>query len=159
MISNSTPIICLSKLNRIELLNNVYGKVIVPPAVRREVLVRGKPGYHQIQDAMRKGWLLVERPKSEKNFGLHSGENQAISLALEKGQALLVDDYAANVLANSLGIRTERTTTVLFRALSKGIITKEETLSLLNRLVEDGYYITPGALSKLITRIVRYRQQ
>ncbi len=153
MISNSTPIICLSKLNRLDLLNKVYGKITIPPSVKREVLIKGKPGYYQIQNALEKKWLLVEKPRSKKGFGLHEGENQAINLALEKKQPLLLDDYAATVTAKALGIKTERTTTVIFRALSKKTISKEQAITMLNKLVENGYYIAPPEYTALLTKL------
>ena len=104
---------------------------------------------------MNRKWLVVEKPRSKKDFGLHKGENQAINLALEKGQALLVDDYAATVVAKALGIKTERTTTVIFRALSKKVISRKQAIGLLNELVESGYYIAPPELATLITSLMK----
>lgn len=153
MISNSTPIICLSKLNRLDLLNKVYGKITIPQSVEREILIKEKPGYYQIQNALKKKWLLVEKPRSKKDFGLHEGENQAINLALEKRQTLLLDDYAATMTAKALGIKTERTTTAIFKALSKKIISKKQTITLLNKLIENGYYIAPPEYTALLTKL------
>ena len=37
VVVNSTPLIALAKVNRLELLKNMYGGVIIPDAVYREV--------------------------------------------------------------------------------------------------------------------------
>lgn len=153
MISNATCIICLSRLNKLELLEKVYGKILIPPAVKEEICFQEKTGFLQIESALSKKWLIVEKPKTVKNFGLHDGENETICLSLEKKQPVILDDKAAILIAKSLGIETERTTTTIFRAIAKKIITKIEGIETLNKLIENGYYIAPAEYSKLLTKL------
>ena len=46
IVSNSTPLIELSKIRRLELLRDVYGTLVIPKAVYTEVVINGegKPG-------------------------------------------------------------------------------------------------------------------
>lgn len=38
VVSNNTPLVALTVLERLDLLRSVYGEVLVPPAVRSEYL-------------------------------------------------------------------------------------------------------------------------
>jgi predicted nucleic acid-binding protein len=42
-VVDSTPIIALALVGRLDLLQRLYGQVVIPPAVQREVLA-GEPG-------------------------------------------------------------------------------------------------------------------
>ena len=46
VVTNSTPLIALSKINRLELLREVYRSIYIPEEVYTEVVVNGvgKPG-------------------------------------------------------------------------------------------------------------------
>ena len=49
VVTNSTPLIALSKINRLELLREVYSTVYIPEEVYTEVVVNGvgKPGANE----------------------------------------------------------------------------------------------------------------
>jgi uncharacterized protein len=66
-VSNSGPIIHLSWIGRLNLLRTFFGNVVVPIAVRDEVLRAGPhvPGMTDIREAFAVGWLSVQiRPPS-----------------------------------------------------------------------------------------------
>lgn len=153
MISNATAIICLGKLNKIDLLKRVYSVVLIPSAVKKEVLLEGKGGYSSINNAIESGWIKVSDPKRSLELGLGSGENQAISLAKERRDSIILDDALAIRAAKALNIPVVRTTTVVFIALQKGIINKTQALNILNQLIENGYYISTKDYAVLISRL------
>ena len=153
MISNATALICLSKINKLNLLKDVYSVVLIPSAVKDEVLLEGKEGYSNIKEAIEKGWIKVVNPKKEINLGLGAGENQAIALAKEKKDSIILDDAIAIRAAKSFSIPVVRTTTVIFIALQKRIITKAEALTILNKLIENGYYISTKDYAVLMSRL------
>ena len=153
MIADSSCIICLSKINKLDLLKEVHGKIFVSGVVKEECLIQGKPGFHAISEAIEKKWIVVCKPKLNTDYALHKGENEAINLALEKKQAIILDDFAAKTMAESLGLKTERTTTVLFKAIEKKIISKKEGISLFNKLIENGYYISPEIYAIILSKL------
>ena len=153
MISNATPIICLSKINQLILLKRIFKIVIIPSSVKNEVLVEGKEGYSVILNAIKEGWIKVINPKSKMNHGLGAGENAAINLAKERKDSIILDDGFAIKVAKAFNIPFIRTTTLLFMAVSKRIISKDDAVRLLNKLVEIGYYISPREYSVLLTRL------
>ncbi len=153
MISNATAVICLSKINRLELLKKAYSSVLIPLAVKNEVLLEGREGYQAINNAIKKGWLKVIEPKKTLDLGLGTGENHAISLAKERKDIIILDDAVAITAAKSLNINHIRTTTVVFVALKKKIINKKQATLILNQLIEEGYYISPQYYAGLIAKL------
>ena len=153
MISNATALICLSKINNIGLLRRVYSFVLIPSAVKNEVLIEGKDGFSIINNAIESGWIKIADPKKNLNLGLGAGENQAINLAKERKDSILLDDAFAIKAAKAFNIPIVRTTTVVFTALQKRIITKAQALGILNQLIENGYYISTKDYAVLISKL------
>ncbi|MBI2657050.1 hypothetical protein HYX03_04885 [Candidatus Woesearchaeota archaeon] len=143
----------MSKINKLELLKKVYSVVITPSAVQSEVLRKGKEGYSNIYDATKNGWIKVIDPKKSINLGLGAGESQAISLAIERKDSILLDDAFAIKAAKSFNISVARTTTVIFIALQNKIINKSQALSILNQLIENGYYISTKDYAILMSKL------
>ena len=50
---------------------------------------------------------------------------------------------------NSLNIEYMRTTSVIFKAVQKKIIDKKQALSMVNDLIEAGYYIAPRYIASI----------
>ncbi|OGJ19009.1 hypothetical protein A3K73_07705 [Candidatus Pacearchaeota archaeon RBG_13_36_9] len=153
MISNSTPLICLAKLNQLELLKKLFNKITIPDFVKEEVVVAGKPGYEVINKAIKEGWIKIENPKENLELGLGKGENAAINLAKEKRDKILINDAFAIKAVKSLNIEYLRTTSIILLSLKRGIINKKQAKDSIQKLVEDGYYISPGIFSELLRAI------
>lgn len=153
MISNATPIICLSRINQLRLLKLIFKSVIIPSSVRKEVLIEGKPGYSGIVNAIKEGWLKVAEPINKIDYGIGAGENAAINIARERKDTLILDDAFAIKAAKAFDVPIIRTTTVVFIALQKKVISRDEAISILNQLIENGYYISPKEYSVLLTKL------
>ena len=68
-------------------------------------------------------------------LSLHTGEWEAIRVALEHpASVLLTDDTAARLAAGNLGIRVHGTVGVLVRAVRKGLRTKTDVLQILRSI-------------------------
>jgi len=141
IICNATPLICLGKINKLDLLKDVFYKVLIPPTIEEEVLVENKPGSIIIEKAIKDKWIEVVNPKKILDFGLGKGESAAICLAKEKNKNIIIDDATAIKMAKALKLNVLRTTTVILIAVNKKIISKKEGVYLLNKIVENGYYI------------------
>lgn len=153
MISNSTALICLSKINKLDLLKSNYTTILIPSAVKKEVLLKGKEGYSSIYNAIKSGWIKVIDPKKSISLGIGAGENQAINLAREKKDSIILDDAFAIKAAKAFEIPVIRTTTVIFTAIRNKIITKTQALDTLNQLIENGYYISTRDYAVLISKL------
>jgi hypothetical protein len=86
-ISDTSPLLFLAKLDRLDLLRQGVGEVMAPEAVFREIKQRHDPASQKIEDA-RQSWLkaravtdtaLVEVLQAD----LDEGEAEVIALAFE----------------------------------------------------------------------------
>jgi len=133
VVSNSSPLIHLARISRLELLQELFQEVVIPPAVYREVVVegRGKPGADLVQSA---SWIKVEQLRDQAlkrslTLILDEGEAEAIALAVEKrAELVLLDEREARVIAKRLGLKVTGTL---------GVIVKAKRLNLLNSVKEE----------------------
>ena len=127
VLSNAGPLIALGKLNRLELLAELYGQVRIPRAVYDEAVTRGlalgMPDAHTIRLFWRaKGWPIIEVAADtltayKPPVILDSGETEVLALAQTLPDTLvLLDDETARVEARRLTLRVRGTRGVLVQA-------------------------------------------
>ena len=95
----------------------------------------------------------MQKPKQIPLIGLGKGEEEAIALAKEKNEPLLIDDRSGIKAARFYGVQTIRSTTVFFIAAKKKIIKPEQISVLLNELIQEGYYIKPAEYTFLVSQL------
>ena len=66
-ISDSSTLIHLAGIGRLELLKEFYGKILITPAVWKEVVVEGqsRAGASEVNEANNAGWIEVVTPTNE----------------------------------------------------------------------------------------------
>lgn len=153
MICNASPLIFLAKINQLYLLKKLFSRIYIPNSVKEEILIEEKPGFTVIDKAIKEGWIKIKDLKKSMNLGLGEGEQDAISLALELKESLIIDDAVGIKVARSLNIETFRTTTLILMAVKKKIFTKKQAVELINKLLNAGYYIAPKYYANLITQL------
>jgi predicted nucleic acid-binding protein len=115
VVCDAGPLIHLDEVGCLDLLAD-FSEVLVPEAVWVEVL-KHRPG------------ALAQV------LSLHTGEWEALRVALEHRPGLLLsDDTAARLAAGNLGIVTHGTVGILVRAIRRLQRTKPEILALLRAL-------------------------
>jgi predicted nucleic acid-binding protein len=97
VVSNSTPVIALSRINELELLHILFGTIIIPTAVYNEVVLEGagRPGVKEVANAP---WVIKMEVKnllavSMLQMDLDRGEAEAVVL---RSKRKLI--YIANVI-------------------------------------------------------------
>ncbi len=118
VISNSSPVIHLAKINKLNLLEKLYTRVIVPEKVYLECTETTQ--YHQeIQLISNSTWMTTLHIKDIRLFNLlyteiDAGEAEALVLALEiDADLVLLDDMEARIKARSLGLNVTGTLGIL----------------------------------------------
>ena len=137
IISNSSPLILLAKINKLSVLEKLYKKIYVPYEVYNEVVIKGKR--ENYSDAS-----LIERDMNEFIFVINlnsehkkeaeklkniigSGESEAIALSLqEKAKLLLIDNLEPRKIAQAKGIKCRSTPGILLEAFKGKIINFNE---------------------------------
>lgn len=143
-VSNSGPLIHLAKIDRLKLLKELFGEVIIPEDVKLEVVDRGKDegaaDAFLIEGEIENGWILIDRSNDEKSkkiaesAGIEIGEASAIMLAKRKDCPVLIDDLAARRFAIGLGLEVVGSIGVLMRSAKMGKISKRDALEALDKL-------------------------
>ena len=144
VVADASPLIAFQQIGRLQLLRAVFGELIVPPSVIREILASVPPEPWIVERALTQPVVpLVLRA----NLG--AGQSEALSLAMEIGaERLLVDERAARRVAGTLGLRVVGTLGVLLAAKRKGLIV--ELRPLLDQLLHQGFWIAPRLVKQAL---------
>lgn len=126
VVSDTSAITTLAAINHLTLLPLLYGQVIIPEAVYRELVDIDPPvpGTIEVQTV---SWLevqpVVNREVVERLQGdvrLDPGESEAIALALElEADLLLIDERRGRAEADRLGIKITGLLGILVEAKQK----------------------------------------
>ena len=144
LVSDSTPLIALARIDRLDLLELLFGAVFIPPEVSKEILSKGrsKRGRQALQAA---SWMTtheLSHPKSLElvSAALNQGEREAIALARNLGRDLLIDDLAGRHEAERLNVSIVGSAGVLLQAKSEGLI--PDVAPILESLLGEGFYLS-----------------
>ena len=141
VISDTTPIISLIKIHRLDLLEKLFGEVLIPNAVFRE-LITNESFSNEAEEVKKSAFLKISPVQNRRSIailqaisGLDDGESEAIVLADEKkSDVLIIDERKGRMVAQKLGITITGTVGVLVQANNEGMITKDEAESCLEFL-------------------------
>ena len=156
VLSNSSPLIYLSKLGRLDLLRILFNKVIIPQEVLIEV--QGSRDYPElifIEQAIKQKWIIVKEAETKTKFrGLGKGETSLISLAKETNPDLvLVDDASARKIIEGFGYNVKGTIYVLLLAYKKKLFKKDEARKLADNLILSGFRISTEIYAGIIKEL------
>jgi len=119
VVSNASPLIALEQIGQLQLLEQLFGIVRVPPAVVSEVT----------PSVSLPTWIrehALAQPVGPRILGasLGPGESEAISLALEtEARLVLLDERPARRLAQALHLPVMGTLGVLLAAKRRRLLT------------------------------------
>lgn len=124
VISDASPLIFLAQLGHLEWLRAIYGGIIIPDAVWKEVTSKNAPDAKVIRAAERAGWMEIKSPGKPipcEASELDTGEREAIALAAELNALLIIDELAGRRIAKQLGLSVTGTAGVLLSAKLRGL--------------------------------------
>ena len=156
VISDAGPLIALARIDSLFIPRILFSRIRIPEAVGREC--RQKPGEdsRRIEDAVQDGWISIVRLNLERadlplSSSLGRGETEAIQLAVETPQSLLIlDDRLARRQALRRGLAFIGTVRLLWLAEQRRVIDDAEAI--VQRMTADGYRISPRILQQLKAR-------
>ena len=150
IVSDSTTLIILFDLNRIELLSNLFPKIIIPSAVYDEISIKKSivlPRFISVQEVKDDEVL-----KSLKQL-LDLGESEAIALALELGSKLIIDEKKGRKIAMRQGLEIIGLLGIVYLNIKKGFISKEEAKGFLDEALNHGYRISQQLIEGMFKKI------
>jgi len=172
-VSNTSPLIWLSKIGKLTLLKDLFNEILIPEEVYKEAVERGlQEGFSEaliIKEGVDQGWIKISRlgeneitlcKKIMKHaFEIHMGEAQAIVLARRIGAnaLLLMDESSGRAFAEAWGLRVNGIIFVIMTGLRRGLLSGVEAKEAVLTLVQKGFRIEPKLLAKVIREIDAYK--
>lgn len=161
-VSNSSPLIHLSRLGKLGYARSAFSSVIIPPAVRQDTIESGKTeGYADalnLESLERDGWLKTiqlsrssEKLATELSQVVGRGEAEAIALAVEKHERLFMDDQKGRRTAGFYKVETTTTLGVIFELLAYRAISRNDYTRNVKEYGREGW-ITGDVLNEFLER-------
>ena len=156
IICNSSPLINLSKINRLDLLKLLFNKVIIPNAVYNELFIDHKQsfGKNEINDLILDGTIEIKKV-SDINLvkalreDLDYGESEVIALALEeKADIVIIDELEARKKADLFYLNKTGFIGLLIKAHKLNHI--KNFIELLDLAIEKGFWINKNLYNRII---------
>ncbi len=129
VVVDTSSLIALEKIGRLDLLPVLFEPVRAPPAVARE--------YGSLPPRVVITMLDAPAVADALGISLGRGEAEAIALAAEHGCRVILDDHQARATADRMGVSKIGTVGVLIRAKRAGLIS--EVRPLLDALDHAGF--------------------
>lgn len=127
IVSNTSPVSNLILIQRLDILQKLFSKIIIPPAVDAEILALKQFG-KDLSEYKNADWIEIVEPKNSQKVqalqtNLDTGEAQAIALALEIScKLLLMDERIGTNIARLEGLQTVGLVGVLIKAKEEKIV-------------------------------------
>jgi len=156
VVSNSTPLIFLAKIGKLNLLEKIFEVILIPNTVFTEVVGEGKEkGYYDaflVEEFIRKGVIIKKEVHVEKlkNMPIGKGELETIELAIrEEITDVLIDESKGRRIARFYELQPKGTLWVLTKAFEDDLISKEGLKISIHELIKNGYRIKEDILIEI----------
>src|SRR5438309_568873 len=125
-VTNTTPLNYLILIGEVEILPEIFGRVLVPQVVVHQLQHSRAPEVVRIWAAQPPAWLEITPVTVAPDAALlrlQAGEREAVMLAEQEGADLfVVDERTATRAANRRGLATIGTLGLLDRAAERGFL-------------------------------------
>lgn len=157
VISDTTPIISLLKINRLDLLKTLFDEVLIPEAVFNELTTNSR--YEKESEIVKNcDFLKVSKIEDEKSVALLQkltnldlGESEAIILAENlKSDLLLMDEVKGRAVANQMEIKITGTVGVILIAKERNLISLDEIKTAIDIFKKNHRHISNDLLKMLL---------
>jgi uncharacterized protein len=145
IVADTTPLSELAKVGHLNLIQDVFGEIVIPQEVYREVTTGDHPAVAIVKLAT---WIEVRSISDvqklsilQRSTNLDLGECAAIVLTEEIGaDQILLDDLDARRIAKARNLSVIGTIGTLILAKQRGVIVSVRVI--LDNLIEEGAYIS-----------------
>lgn len=151
VVSNTTPIISLLKIGKLEILKDLYEEIYIPQEVYSEIEAGKNKKYYL--NLLEVEWIRIEQIQDKKSVAyfldLDKGEAEAIILATEsEADLILLDEALGRYHAKHAGLKVTGTIGILIKAKKQGLIS--ELKPLLFELREKGVWLSESLIERIL---------
>lgn len=154
IVADSSPLITLLNIGRIELLTKLFTHIIVPPMVAQEVERGEKPDsiWFSLQQAgfIRTTALQTDQQMAVLLLQLDPGESEAILLADQLKLPLLIDEKAGRKMATLMGLHITGLVGVLGALKHQGYISSQQIPDILADLEKAEFRMSVDLKRRLL---------
>jgi predicted nucleic acid-binding protein len=151
VISNTTPIITLLTISKLELLKDIYGQIIIPMGVYEEIEEgRFKKFY---ADLSKIEWIEIKTITDRTPFkyltDLDKGEAEVIVLANEiSADLVIIDERLGRAFAEQFNLTVTGTIGILLKAKELDFIPVIKPM--LEAMIENGIWLNKKLVDKIL---------
>lgn len=139
IVSDSTTIITLTNISRVDVLGNLFDKIYIPEKVYEEIVEKENVG---LDDT-----FFIEKVIEDKGLchllekSLDSGESESIVLAKEMGLRLLIDEKKGRKIASNMDIKIIGLIGLLMLNVKYNKLSSNEVLTVYRSVKSDGFRV------------------
>ena len=152
VVSDTSPLNYLILIDHINLLPQLYGRVLIPESVLDELSASETPQLVRNWAKNLPSWIEVS-PAPTNDAGLtrlHAGERDAILLALSvHADAVLLDERRGRQEAENRGLKVIGMLGVLVAAHERGVI---DLVATIDALRQTNFHASPKLLASIVDR-------
>jgi len=154
VVADTSPLNYLILIGRVDILEVLYGSILIPHAVQDEMLSLKAPARVREWAVSPPEWLNIVSPSCVPIIALprlDRGETEAILVASElSADWLLIDEAAGRDEAGRRGIKTIGTLGVLRAAHQSGLLDLRKSI---DEIVKLGFRVSPSLIQILFDSI------
>jgi hypothetical protein len=152
-VTNTSPLVFLHKIGRLDLLNDLYGDPVVPSAALDEVVARNSEQAEALRKTIEGGKFKVRSAEPDVlariSDDLGAGERGCIALAVEMNADLvIIDEARGRTVARSWNLDVTGCIGVITQAYQRGLVgsVREE----LDKLLGVGLWVGENLYEEIL---------
>jgi uncharacterized protein len=150
IVTNTGPLIMLAKIDQLNLLQQIFTAVTIPPAVYREVMAKNGIEVRRLETALAQFISVAPEPELSPTVKivtdhLDAGEQQAIALAHARNTTLVIDERLGRQAARRLGLTVTGSAGLLVEAKRRRLIPLVRPL--LEAARQQGYWLSDDLIT------------
>jgi predicted nucleic acid-binding protein len=147
VVSDSTTLIVLSDLDKLEYLQNLFSTIYIPRAVYEEISFK--------HEFYLKDFVKICEPRhceliDELKMLLDDGESDAIALAVEKRLPLIIDEKKGRKIATNLKVPILGLVGIIYLNIKKQYLSIEDATIFFEKAKENNYRISQKLVDEML---------
>ena len=163
VVVDSSVLIPLSKVGRLNLIEENFDEIVTTECIYEEVVVEGKErrGVSKLKECF-DDWISIENFDNQRAEeiseleGITTADASLLVLSEDTSSILLTNDRALILIAKSRNVEYYWLTTLLLKSTKEGKLGKNEAKELLRGLLSAGMNLDTRVYSEIIDRIERF---
>ena len=159
VLSDASPLIALSLIDRLDLLHSLFGRITITDVVQAEVLAGGdRPGQSAIAAAInaKRIRVIIDQWPEPKLPDQDEGEASTLRAAIHHGASclVLIDERAGRAVAKESGIAHTGTVGLILQAKKRGLV--KSARSAFEQLLAKDFRVSAGLIREALAQAGEY---